>query len=87
MGAKEVYVVIESYGSSIDPSVEVFANLKAAGERFRHCVDERLALGYEVASERDYSEDYRVYDLTFPDGEGDGVRMTLKRVEVKEVAE
>lgn len=87
MGAKEVYVIVESHGSSIDPSVEVFADLKAANERFRHCIDERLALGYEVSSEHDYTEDYRVYDLTFPDGKGDGVRMTLKRVEVKEVAE
>lgn len=86
MGAKEVYVVFESYGSSIDPSVEVFADLKAANERFGHCVDERIGLGYEVASERNYSEDYRVYDLSFPDGKGDGVRMTLKRVSVKGVA-
>ena len=87
MGAKEVYVIVESYGSSIDPTVEVFADLKAANERFGNCIDERIGLGYEVASEYDYSEDYRVYDLSFPDGKGDGVRMTLKRVEVKEVAE
>lgn len=85
MGA-EVYVIVESYGSSLDPSVEVFADLKTARERFRHCIDERLALGYEVSCERDYSEEYAVYDLAFPDDNGDGVRMTLKRVSVKGVA-